>query len=412
MPLAGLVDTAVLGHLDDVAQLAGVGLGSVVFDVLLWSFGFLRMGTTGLVAQAAGRGEPVEAVRIGLRALMVALGIAAVVFALRDLAGAGAFAVLEGAADVELAGRAYYDARILAVPATLGGFAVTGWLLGRGASRAVLVLAAVTHGTNATLDIALVWGLGLGAWGAGIATAVAQGVAFPLGLWLAWRQLEPGQIRAARAGLGDLRALRDLALLNVDIMVRTLSLVGVFTVFTDFSAVFGTIVLGANTVLLKVLSLAAWFIDGVAFATETLAGELRGAADRDGLRELLLRSIELGMGLGMGIAVAFLVAPDALLGVLTDQPAVLAEARQRVVWLLPLIGIGSVAYILDGYFLGRSEGPTLRNAMLVSALVGFLPLAVLARTTASVNLLWFALAVFMVARVVTLGAAVPASLRR
>ena len=400
VPLAGLVDAAMLGHLDDPRFLGGVALGSIVFDYVFWTFGFLRMATTGQTAQARGSGDTVEAARVGLRAMFLGAVIGTALIGLAPLLVPAAFALLEGEEGVREAGRAYTWARMFGAPAALTNFAITGWLLGQERGRAVLVVAAITNAVNIVLDWLFIAQWGWAAAGAGYATAIAQGVGLVVGLALVWGAADWS---SARKGLWDRAKLTALMALNRDIVVRTLALVSAFAIFTDFSAVLGVTVLAANAVMLKVLSTAAWFIDGLAFAVESLVGQFHGAGDRRQMRALFKLAVGESIAVGLLTAAAFTLFPGPLFGILTDQPALLGRLAADAPILFGLLGFGSVAYVLDGWFLGISDGPAMRNAMVVSLVIGFLPLALAGRWLASPNLLWAALVVFMVARVLTLG---------
>jgi MATE family multidrug resistance protein len=198
-------------------------------------------------------------------------------------------------------------------------------------------------------------------------------------------------------------ALRGLFQLNRDILIRTFALVLSFALFTKFSASLGTQILTANTLLLQVITLAAYFIDGIAFATESFAGRFYGSGDRRQLRQLLQIGGGSSLLLGIAFALAFACLPQFLFGLLTSHTPVIDQAQQFVWWLLPVLGSGAIAYMLDGYFLGLTAGRTLRNASVLAAAVGFLPLAAIAQSRHNPHLLWLALAGFMAARAITLG---------
>ena len=240
---------------------------------------------------------------------------------------------------------------------------------------------------------------------AGAATALSQGIAFSVGLVL----VLPHLISAGSPGRGLLHPAvwRRLWSANRDIMIRTLTLVGAFATFTDFSAVFGTVILAANAILIRVLEVASWLIDGMAFATETLVGEAHGRGDTAERRRILKLSLWAGVGTGVALATSFAAAPELLLPLLTDQAHVLPTANRYSFWLLPVLGVGSAAYILDGYYLGVTETRHLRNAAVLSTAVGFLPLAIVARWLESPTLLWAAMSTFMLCRVATLASGVP-----
>ncbi|MED5558884.1 MAG: MATE family efflux transporter, partial [Acidobacteriota bacterium] len=301
VPLAGLVDTAILGHLEDIRFLAGVALGSIVFDYVYWTFGFLRMGTTGTTAQAMGGGD-IKAVYLTLyRGLFLALSIGTALVVLQVPIRIGGFAVLSGTEGVEAAGVAYFNARVWGAPATLCSFVLIGWFLGREESGRVLLITVGANVSNIILDYVFVLGFGLAAFGAGLATMISQYLAVVIGLILFWKSRESrpwlwGEIL-------DRHGLTSLMRLNRDILFRTLGLITALSLFTNLSSVLGTTVLAANAILLRVQYLASHFIDGAAFATESLAGTFRGRGDPKGLLMLLRLSLVVGFACALGFAV-------------------------------------------------------------------------------------------------------------
>jgi MATE family multidrug resistance protein len=411
VPLASAIDVALLGHLAAVEDLAGVALGTVLFDYVFWTFGFLRMATTGLTAQARGRADEAAERLVAWRGLAIAAtaGTAILVFS-RPLGVAG-FALMQGSPELHAVALEYYQWRILGAPFTLANYALLGWLLGREQSGRALAMSAVGHGANIILDVWFIAGLGLGAAGAGAATAISQVTMFLAALLLCGRDLVPGTWSEIRAGLADRTALGQFFSLSRDITIRTLLLVSTFAVFTNVAAAMGTAVLAATAVLRQVVIVAAWFIDGFAFAVESLAGVFHGARER----ERLLSTLRLAMNWAMGTTALFILLtvgfPGPTLGLLTDKPELMEIVLRYRWWLIPVLGLGAPAYILDGYFLGLTAGRTLRVAMIWSTLFGFVPLALLAAWLADADLLWAALATFMAARTVTLGMKTGATLR-
>lgn len=402
VPLTGLVDAAMLGHLDEIRFFAGVALGSLVFDYVFWTFGFLRMATTGLVAQAVGRRDAAHAEAVLRRSLMLAATAGVAILLLRGPLGQLAFGLLSGEPGTEAAGLDYYSARVWGAPAALANFVFLGYFLGREESRIALVMTVIGNVANVALDYLFILELDLAAEGAGLATMLSQ----YLMLLIALAYYRPRRLDYPwRDLLADRGAWGSLFGLQRDIMVRTLLLVSTFALFTDFSARLGTEVLAANALLLRWVTLAAFFIDGAAFAVESLAGILRGAGLHRALRRLLRLALAAGAAFGAVSALVVVLFPEPVLSLLTSHEEVIVLGRALRFWLLPVLIVGSAAYILDGLFLGLTAGRALRRAMTVSTLLGFLPLAMLALALSSAHLLWTALALFMLARVLTLGVA-------
>ncbi len=410
VPLAGLVDAAMLGHLPDIRFLAGVALGGVVFDLLYWSFGFLRMSATGLTAQAMGAGDSAAAERILQRVLLLALLSGGLILLLRGVIADLGFALLAGEPQVEAAAQTYFAARIWGAPAVLANLAFIGWFLGREEPRLVLAMTLVASLGNIALDYLFILRLDLAAQGAGLATMLSQYAMFALALafyrrrrgaapW-SWPEiLQPGQ-------------WASLLRLQQDIFIRTLLIVGSFAAFTAASALFGTVVLAANNLLIRLLTLASLLIDGVAYATETLAGRLFGAGDVAALRRLLRLAFGVSLTFAALYAIPTLLVPGTILGWLTDHQPVVAAGARLAPWLVATLLIGASAYVLDGVFLALAAGRQLRNSMLISSLAVFAPIAAVAVWQHQVHILWLAMIALMLARVVTLAAALPGVLRQ
>ncbi len=403
VPLAGLIDVAFLGHLAEIHHLAGVALATVLFNYLYWTFGFLRMGTTGTTAQAVGRGDADAMLLIGLRHGLMALGIGLLIVVLQQPIKTIGFSLLNAPVEVKASGAAFYDALIWGAPANLLGFVLVGWFLGRAQSDRVLLLSAVVSGANLLLDYWFIIRLGWSSAGAGAATAISQYLMALVGLVLVGREVRFRQLRNVAHRLLDGPALKAAFVLNGEIVIRTFALVTTFSVFTNLSASFGTVILAANTILLQVVTFAAFFIDGLAFATESMAGVLQGQGVRLGLRSLVWVAGGVSLILGLLFAGTFIFAARLLFPLLTSHVNVLDQIQQHVFWLLPVLGLGSIAYMLDGYFLGLTQGRILRQSSLIAALIGFAPTAVLAWCFQNSNLLWLALSLFMLMRALTLG---------
>lgn len=412
VPLAGLIDIAFLGHLADIRHLAGVALATVLFNYLYWSFGFLRMGTTGLTAQALGRGDARDVLLIGVRngALAIALGtlILLVQYPVRELG----FTLLSATTEVKVAGIDYFNAMVWGAPATLLNFVLVGWLLGQGRGGGVLLLSIVSNLANVVLDYSFIVRLGWGSAGAGWGTALSQYLMLLTGLCLVYREFQWKTLRQILPNVMDGAALRSVFQLNGDILIRTFALVTTFSVFTNLSSGFGTTVLAANSLLLQVVTFAAYFIDGLAFATESFAGLFRGQEANHDLRRLLRLSGSISLALGLAFAAGYLLFSRPLLSLLTSHDLVITQAQEYVMWLLPVLGFGSIAYMLDGYFLGLTEGHILKRSSVMASLIGFAPWAIASVWLRSPQLLWLGITSFMAARAITLGLQVPGTLDR
>lgn len=421
VPLAGLIDVAFLGHLTDIRHLAGVALATVIFNYVYWTFGFLRISTTGLTAQALGRGDREAVLLIGLRHGLLALAIALLILLLQGPLRSIGFALLNATPEVKASGQAYYNALIWGAPATLTGFVLIGWFLGRAQGAKVLLLSAVSSISDVLLNYWFIVRWGWGSAGAGWSTAIGQYLMLFVGILLIVQEMKEQEMKGQsiralgkqlRSQLFDAPALKAAFALNGEITVRTFALVTTFSCFTNLSSTFGTDILTANTVMLQVITFAAYFIDGIAFATESFAGMFHGQQATQGLMRLVQISGGTSFGLGLLFASVFMLFPEPLFGLLTYHQPILDRLHQYVPWLLPVLGFGSLAYMLDGYFIGLTQGRILRISSLLSTLLGFAPVAIVSWYFRSNHWLWLAMALFMAMRALTLGVRVPATFAR
>jgi multidrug resistance protein, MATE family len=363
VPLVGIVDVAVIGRTGDVAALAGVALGTTIINFLFWSFGFLRMGMTGMSAQAHGAGDARETDAMLVRGVAVGLGFGVLLLAAQLLLIPAAFALLAGGPDVDAAARPYVAARFLGAPASLAVFAINGWLLGLGRSRTALALQIAMNLVNAGLDILFVWHFGWGAAGVGLGTASAEWTALIVGLLLVGPHL-----RASRdlGRLLDGKALRRLFAVNADIMIRTVALLTLFAWLTNAGARLGATALAANQVLLQAVALVAFVLDGFAFTAESRVGQAIGSGSRADLVRAIRLTSEFSFGFAALACAAILLAGDPAIAFLVAN----AEVRAAASALLPFVAIlpllGTPAWLLDGIFIGATAGRALRNAAILA----------------------------------------------
>lgn len=365
VPLLGAVDTAVVGQMGLAAPIGAVGLGAVVLATVYWIFSFLRMGTSGLAAQAHGAGDEAERSAILLRALIIGFG-AGLCFILAQVPLVWAtFKVAPASAEVEALTRQYLAIRLWGAPATIGLFAVTGWLVALERTRGILLLQLWMNGLNIGLDLWFVIGLGWGVPGVAAATLIAEWSGLALGLWLCREAFGP-VLHRAWARVGDRVALARMVLVNRDIMVRSVLLQASFTTFVFLGAGFGDVTLAANQVLLQFLEISAYALDGFAFAAEALVGQAVGARSVAGVRRSSVMLGQWGVGGAVLLALIFALAGPQIIDIITTAPEVRAEARQFLPWLVaaPLIGVAS--WILDGIFIGATQTRAMMRAMLIS----------------------------------------------
>ena len=406
VPLASLIDLALLGHLEDITPLAGVALAGLIFDFAYWGFGFLRMGTTGLIAKAYGEGNFQDSSEVFFRSFAIACFCGLMIVLLRNPAGELGFYLMNGEAAVKDAGFTYYSARIWGAPAVLGRFVIVGWLLGRHHAKSALLISLLLNGVNIFLDWLFIYRFGWGAAGAGWATMISEVFAFLFGCLIV-RMVWQGH---PRFQIGFLkRNFSEMLGLQANIMIRTFCLITTFALFTNLSAGFGVIVLAGNTILLRFLNTAAYFIDGFSHALESLAGKYKGAGQDQAVRRSLLISLAWNSVTVLLFIALFFGADTAVIGLLTDHQTVIDYAAARTFWLALALVFSGFAYIFDGYFIGLSSGKVLRNSMIVATVGGFVPFSIAAAYLNKPDLLWWGMLMFMVFRTLTLA---PPALRR
>jgi MATE family multidrug resistance protein len=412
LPLAGVTDTFVIGLVGGAVDLGGVALGATLFNVFYWSFYFFRMSTTGLATQADGAGQHAESQRILLRALGAATIIGLLLLALRIPASSIGFAILQGDADVEALGATYFLVRSWGAVGVFTSFALTGWLIGLGRTRAVLIVSVALSATNIALDLWFVLGLGWGVAGVAAATAIAEmfaailAGAFALDAIRARGGFAPEAL--AWSSLLDPRAARRLFAVNADLMVRTWSLILGFSWFANVGARLGTSVLAGNHVLLQIVSLWAFVLDAYAFVAETEVGRAVGARSVPRLRRAIRLTTEFALGSGFVFMIVTLAFGPAALNAWIADPDARATALTFLTYCAVIPLIGAMAWQLDGVFVGATRSRAMRNAAVIAVLM-YLALneALMSGLGLGAHGAWLAFLGYYIARAATLGAAYP-----
>lgn len=366
VPLVGAVDTAVMGRLPDAAYIGAVAVGSLVFSYVFWGFGFLKMGTTGLAAQAYGAGRPEEVRAVLGRAVLLGLGFGLLILLLQLPILQLALPLVGAGEEVTRFAERYVAIRIWSTPAVLVTYAATGWLLALQNAKAVLLLQLFLNGLNVALNLVLVFGLGLDIDGVALASVAAEYAALGLAAWLVARELRriPGRFRLAR--LLDRARLLALLRVNADIFVRTLCLITGFAVFTAQSAQIDAVTLAANAILQNLLHLVSHGLDGFAHAAEVLVGGAAGARSRPAFRAAVTVSSLHAATLAVLLSLVLWAFGPEIVSLFTDLEGVRRAAERYLVWmvLMPVVAVG--AFQIDGIFIGATATGEMRNAMLVS----------------------------------------------
>lgn len=397
VPILGMVDTAVVGHLSSPHYLGAVAIGGLMFSFVYWAFGFLRMGTTGQVAQAHGRLDHNEIrsgfARAGLLALILSVSIMALQLPIQSLA----MWLLDASYEVEFYASEYFYIRIWSAPATLVTYVLIGWFLGMQNARGPLYLLLIINLTNIALDLLFVWGLGMDVDGVALASVISEYIGVFVGLWLLKRQLKLYPGLWLKHLIFDAAKLRQMFVLNQNIFIRTLCLMFSFAFFTAQGAKHGDIILAANAVLMNFQTFMAYGLDGFANAAEALVGKAVGQKNRDKFKQAVHTAALWSVGVAIIFTLLYLFLGTQLINLLTDIEAVRNMAYLFLPWLVisPLLSVWS--YLFDGIFIGATRSAEMRNTMLISTFLCFLPAWYLFQPFGNHGL-WAALMVFMLAR--------------
>lgn len=396
VPLLGLVDTAVIGHLDSPVYLGGVAIGATATSFLFMLLLFLRMSTTGLTAQAFGAKDPQALARALVQPLMLALGAGLLIILLKTPLINLALSIVGGSGEVLEQARRFLTIRWLSAPAALANLVLLGWLLGVQYARAPVVLLVVGNVLNIVLDLWLVMGLHMSVQGAALATALAEYATLLVGLVMVRKVLVMRGISWLMLKNAWRGNIRRLLALNRDIMLRSLLLQLCFGAVTVFGARLGGDVVAVNAVLMTMLTFTAYALDGFAYAVEAHSGQAFGARDGSKLLAVWHAACRQAGVVALAFALVYALLGQQIVALLTSLPELQQLADRYVLWQVVLPAIGVWCYLLDGMFIGATRGAEMRNSMAVAAL-GF-ALTLLALPLLGNHGLWLALAVFLALR--------------
>lgn len=379
VPLLGMVDTAIVGHMGAATYIGAVAVGSMIFNLIYWLFGFLRMGTSGLTAQARGRRDLPEVTRLLVRSASVSVGVALALIVLQWPLCELMLSLLGPTADVRPLAATYFYIVVWGAPASLSLFALTGWFIGMQNTRLPMLVSMGQNVVNILASLTLVYGLDMKIEGVALGTVIAQYAGVLLGVALLVRYY-----RRLWRGI----ALRDVFLrselvrffrVNRDIFLRTVFLVAVNFYFTSAGARQGAVVLAVNTLLLQLHLLFSYVMDGFAYAGEALGGRYWGAGNRVAFSDVVWRLFRWGALMVVLFTAVYVAGGMPFLHLLTDEPLVVAASRDYVWWayLIPLAGVA--AFVWDGIFIGITHTRGMLQSALLAAVVFFVSVAVLPR---------------------------------
>ena len=409
-PIVGALGTGVIGQLGEPATLGGVAISVELFNLLFWSFGFLRLSTSGLTAQAKGAGDVAEIAATLERALLVAVVLGGLMILIQQPLAGLSLRLMGGSAEIQNAVHSYFVWRIWSAPFVFVNYAFLGWFIGLGQAGRALALQLVLSLVTLAVSIILVLHFRWGAAGAGAAVVASEAAGAVVAAALAWREIRSRGGRATRASVLAPAPLRRLFAINRDIMVRNLCLTAAFATVAALGARNGDLAAAANGVLLDLFAIASNFLDGFANAAETFVGQAIGARRRDRLIDAMKKTSQWAGVLSLLTAFVVWQWGGLAIDAMTTSPDVRAATREFLPWcaLTPLAG--AVAFQLDGFFIGATRGADMRNMMLVS-LAFFLAAVSLLVPALGNHGLWLALNLYFLVRGLTLGSRLPALLR-
>ena len=367
VPLLGLIDVTIVGHLGSAAYIGAIAVGGMLFNIIYWIFGFLRMGTSGMTSQAYGRHDLNEVTRLLLRSVGVGLFIALILLALQYPIEKVAFTLIDTTDEVAQLSALYFSICIWGAPAVLGLYSFAGWFIGMQNSRFPMYIAITQNIVNIVASLCLVYGFNMKIEGVAIGTLTAQyaGLVMAYLLWI--RYYGNLRKRIEWHSFFDRQAMYRFFKVNRDIFFRTICLVAVTVFFTSAGAAQGEVVLAVNTLLMQLFTLFSYIMDGFAYAGEALAGKYIGAGNRRELHQTVRRLFGWGIGLSLAFTLLYGAGGQAFLRLLTDDEIVITTAGSYFYWVLAIPLAGFSAFLLDGIFIGATATHLMLRAMIVAS---------------------------------------------
>ena len=398
VPLLGMVDLAILGHLESEAYIGAIAIGGLIFSFIYALFSFLRMGTSGFTAQAFGEKDNSEMIMMFGRSIFFAIIGGLVLIALQYPIELFSFYLIDGSQEVETLAREYYNIRLYAAPASLGILALSGWFVGMQNARTPMYIAIAINVINIGGNFIFVYGFGMKSDGVAWGTVIAQYSGLVLGLILLRAKYGKMFKFWNQSNFFNWEILVRFFKVNLDIIVRTLCLIFTFAFFTAQSAKTDDTILAVNTVLLQYLFVFAYLTDGFAYAAEALVGKFIGAGSLSDLKLVIKKLFIWGFGFSVPFSILYLFFGESLLWLLTDNEKVIDAAAPYLFWIGLVPFVTFVAFIWDGIYIGATSSVAMRNSLLIATFLVFLPSYYLFREPLGNHGLWLSMMLFMIAR--------------
>lgn len=408
VPMLGIVDMALMGHLESDAYIGAIALGSLIFNFIYWGLAFLRMGTSGFTAQAFGRRDIQETIMVFSRAAFIAAIVSVSLLILQKPIELFSFWMLKGENDVEQLASAYFRIRIWAAPATLGQFALLGFFLGMQNARLPMMVLVSSNLINIICNYVFVMEFGMGSNGVALGTVIAQYSGLLIAVYFLRKYFSKLFKHASIQAITQWSKLRIFLSVNKDIFIRTMCLVAVFTFFTSRSASADKFdqgedtILAVNSILMQFFMFFSFLIDGFAHASEALAGKFIGSKNKKSLRKFIRLAFLWGSGISLLFTVIYFFAGENIFRLLTDNHEIISNAQPYFFWVVLIPVLSFAAFIWDGIFIGATAGVQMRNAMLISTLLVFFPVYFISIQFIGNHGLWLAFIFFMASRGITM----------
>jgi len=420
VPLVGMVDIAIAGHISDASAIGGIAIGAMLFDLLYWNFGFLRVGTGGMTAQAYGRNDFAEATGILVQSLSIAIGAALVIWVLQWVFLWVAMALIPCSPEVAVFARRYFFIRVWAAPATLSLMALKGWFIGMQDTVSPMACDITVNVVNMFASFALAVWTPLGAMGVAWGTLIGQYTGLLVAALLLWRKRTYSILLGTKchpSGAAPLwrsalrwPKLRRLFVLNGNLFIRSLCFMVVYVGFTSLTSKYGDGPLAVSSIMMKLFMLFSYFIDGFAYAAEALTGRFIGARDRLSLSRSIRILLVWTLSIGAVFTLFYAFSGEGMVRLMTSDATVISDSSPFLPWLIAMPLVSCLAFLWDGIFVGATAVPSLRNSM-IGAAVGFVIVSLTLQPHLGIQAIYVGYFVHLAVRVVWLTLAWPRARR-
>ncbi|AFZ28180.1 putative efflux protein, MATE family [Cylindrospermum stagnale PCC 7417] len=398
VPLANIASVIFLGHLEDIRHFAGVNIAGNLLNFLYLALFFLRMGTTGVTAQAVGRDDREGMLLVGLRNGLIALVLGVALILFQYPLGELGFALLNVTPEIKSSGLAYFNTQIWGAPAILLNFVMIGWFLGREKNGLVVLLSVLGNGGKIALDYLFIIHLGWESVGAGVSYATSQYLSLLVGLIFFCMEFQWLEIRTLFGKIWDIPAIKANLTLNINILISNLILLVVSLTFSYQGVQMGTLIYAQNALLWQIFTLNTYFVEGLGLGTETLVGNFKGKGDSERLAPVVIVNLSAALVVGLFFGGVCVLFSDTVFSLFTNHTEVTSNINTFLPWLQLTLVFSSIGFSLEGYFLGLAQGDILRNVSLVALVVGFVPVNFATMKFSSNHVLWLSLSLFYAIR--------------